>query len=83
MIDFKRTPLVSRTLGSDYYYDLSMGQKLLSFDFAWTGGSRNQGFAEEFARANINLSLVEAQVVSFSVPSIVRPLLGITIANTA
>ncbi|KAJ5359603.1 uncharacterized protein N7496_012016 [Penicillium cataractarum] len=62
MIDFKRTPLVSRSLGSDYYYDLGMGQKLLSFDFAWTGGSRNQGFSEEFARANINLSLVEAQV---------------------
>lgn len=66
MIDFKRTPLVSRSLGSDYYYDLGMGQKLLSFDFAWTGGSRNQGFSEEFARANINLSLVEAQVVSFT-----------------
>lgn len=63
MIDFKRTALSSRSLGSDYYYDLGMGQKLLSFDFAWTGGSRNQGFSEEFARANINLSLVEAQVV--------------------
>lgn len=67
VIDFKRTPLSSRSLGSDYYYDLGMGQKLLSYDFAWTGGRRNQGFSEEFARANINLSLVEAQVVSLSI----------------
>ena len=61
-LDFKRTPLETRTLGREYYYDLGMGQKLLSFDFAWAG-TRNQGFSEEFERANINLSLVEAQVV--------------------
>ncbi|KAJ5561674.1 hypothetical protein N7535_003864 [Penicillium sp. DV-2018c] len=59
--DFKRTPLEVRTLGRDYYYDLNMGSKLLSYDFAWAG-SKNRGFAEEFERANINLSLVEAQV---------------------
>ncbi|KAJ5167020.1 uncharacterized protein N7482_005801 [Penicillium canariense] len=62
MVDFKRSPLVTRSLGSHYYYDLGMGHKLLSFDLAWSGRSRNQGFSEEFARANINLSLVEAQV---------------------
>ena len=61
--DFKRTPLEIRTLGNDYYYDISMGQKLLSYDFAWAG-TRGQGFSEEFERANINLSLVESQVVS-------------------
>ncbi|KAJ5904302.1 hypothetical protein N7504_006685 [Penicillium tannophilum] len=59
--DFKRTPLEARTLGRDYYYDLDMGHKLLSYDFAWAG-TRGQGFSEEFERANINLSLVEAQV---------------------
>lgn len=64
LIDFKRTPLEVRSLGQDYYYDLSMGSKLLSYDFAWAG-TKNRGFAEEFERANINLSLVEAQVVSF------------------
>jgi nuclear pore complex protein Nup188 len=69
IIDFKRTPLEARTPGQDYYYDLSMAEKLLSYDFAWAG-SRNRGFADEFQRANINLSLVEAQVVSFySYPS--------------
>ncbi|KAJ5091537.1 hypothetical protein NUU61_006407 [Penicillium alfredii] len=61
ILDFKRTPLEARTLGRDYYYDLSMGDKLLSYDFAWAG-TRGQGFSEEFERANINLSLVEAQV---------------------
>ncbi|KAJ5147187.1 hypothetical protein N7526_000539 [Penicillium atrosanguineum] len=61
VVDFKRTPLVPRALGRDYYYDLGMGEKLLSYDFAWSG-SRNRGFSEEFERANINLSLVEAQV---------------------
>ncbi|KAF7713154.1 Uncharacterized protein PECH_001835 [Penicillium ucsense] len=60
--DFKRTSMASPVLGSEYYYDLGMGHKLLAFDFAWNGGRRNQGFSEEFARANINLSLVEAQV---------------------
>ncbi|KAJ5752849.1 hypothetical protein N7520_009766 [Penicillium odoratum] len=59
--DFKRTPLETRTLGRDYYYDLDMGERLLSYDFAWAG-TRGQGFSEEFERANINLSLVEAQV---------------------
>ncbi|KAJ5771321.1 uncharacterized protein N7511_003372 [Penicillium nucicola] len=59
--DFKRTLLEIRTPGPDYYYDLSMAEKLLSYDFAWAG-TRNRGFADEFQRANINLSLVEAQV---------------------
>ncbi|PYH48413.1 nucleoporin [Aspergillus saccharolyticus JOP 1030-1] len=61
LADFKRSPLQSRSLGAGYYYDVELGQKLLSYDFAWTG-TRNQGFAEEFQRANLNLSLVEAQV---------------------
>ncbi|KAL2869274.1 nucleoporin [Aspergillus lucknowensis] len=60
--DFKRTFLRPRTLGREYYYDIYLGGKLLSYDFAWAGKSRNQGFSDEFERANINLSLVEAQV---------------------
>ncbi|KAL4977382.1 nucleoporin subcomplex protein binding to Pom34-domain-containing protein [Aspergillus desertorum] len=59
--DFKRTPLLPQSLGREYYYDIKLGKKLLSYDFAWKG-SKNQGFAEEFERANLNLSLVEAQV---------------------
>ncbi|KAL3479706.1 nucleoporin subcomplex protein binding to Pom34-domain-containing protein [Aspergillus californicus] len=59
--DFKRTSLRPRSLGRDYCYDVRLGQKLLSYDFAWAG-TKNQGFAEEFERANLNLSLIEAQV---------------------
>ncbi|KAL4786350.1 nucleoporin subcomplex protein binding to Pom34-domain-containing protein [Aspergillus varians] len=59
--NFKRTPLKPRSLGREYFYDICLGKKLLSYDFAWEG-SKNQGFAEEFERANLNLSLVEAQV---------------------
>ncbi|KAL4869805.1 hypothetical protein BDV12DRAFT_72806 [Aspergillus spectabilis] len=59
--DFRRTSLRARSLGDDYYYDIHLGKKLLSYHFAWAG-SKNQGFATEFERANLNLSLVEAQV---------------------
>lgn len=62
LADFKRSPLETRALGREYYYDISLGTTLLSYDSAWAG-KRNQGFADEFERANINLSLVEAQVV--------------------
>lgn len=62
LVDFKKSSLETRNLGRDYYYDTALGEKLLSYDFAWTG-TRNQGFEGEFERANINLSLVEAQVV--------------------
>ena len=63
LVDFKGTSLLPRSLGRDYYYDTEFAKKLLSYDFSWAG-NRNQGFAEEFERANINLSLVEAQLVS-------------------
>ncbi|KAG2415233.1 hypothetical protein HFD88_006424 [Aspergillus terreus] len=61
LVDFKRTSLQPRCLGSEYCYDIHLGKQLLSYDFAWVG-TRNQGFAQEFERANLNLSLVEAQV---------------------
>ncbi|KAE8147850.1 nucleoporin subcomplex protein binding to Pom34-domain-containing protein [Aspergillus avenaceus] len=61
LADFKRTSLQPRTLGHDYCYDIRLGEKLLSHDFAWAG-TRNQGFDQEFERANLNLSLIEAKV---------------------
>lgn len=66
LTEFKRTPLQTRSLGREYCYDLHIGSKLLSYDVAWAG-KRDQGFAGEFERANINLSLVEAQVVRMSI----------------
>ena len=65
LVDFKKSSLETRNLGRGYYFDTAFGEKLLSYDFAWAG-TRNQGFAEEFERANINLSLVEAQVVCYN-----------------
>ncbi|KAE8355051.1 nucleoporin subcomplex protein binding to Pom34-domain-containing protein [Aspergillus coremiiformis] len=61
LADFKRTTLQPRTLGHAYCYDIRLGEKLLSYDFAWAG-TRNQGFSQEFERANLNLSLIEAKV---------------------
>ena len=64
--NFKRTSLTRPLLGNSFYYDLNVATKMLSFDPAWIG-RRNQGFGEELIRANLNLSLVEAQVVSTNV----------------
>jgi hypothetical protein len=46
---------------------MELADKMLAHDFSWTGGVRNQGFAAEVERANMNLSLVDVQVVSFNI----------------
>jgi nuclear pore complex protein Nup188 len=61
--DFKRTLLVPRDLGSQYYYALDVAEAMLSYDAGWAG-SRHNGFRREMETANLNLSLVEAEVVS-------------------
>ncbi len=63
LADFKRTTINRPQLGESFYYDLTLAQKMLAHEPAWTG-KRGQGFAEEMKRANVNLSLVEAQIVS-------------------
>ena len=63
---FKRTSLSRPSLGRNFYYDMGLASKMLSYDSSW-GGKGDQGFAEEFARANVNLSLVEAQVVNIDI----------------
>ena len=60
--NFKRTKLERPFLGEDFYYDMKLATKMLSHNPAWSG-KRDQGFEKEFARANINLSVVDAQVV--------------------
>ena len=71
--NFKRTKLERPLLGEDFYYDMSLATKMLSHNPAWSG-KRDQGFVKEFARANINLSVVDSQVVrlhriSFCIPT--------------
>ncbi|KAL8783501.1 MAG: hypothetical protein Q9195_009371 [Heterodermia aff. obscurata] len=61
LVNFKRTTLKRPLLGNSFYYSMEIADEMLSFDLAWTG-SRGPGFADEFKRANINLSLVESQV---------------------
>ncbi len=61
--DFKRTVLLTRDLGAQYYYALDVADGMLSFDAGWVG-KRQNGFRHEMETANINLSLVEAQIVS-------------------
>ena len=63
LTDFKRTELRRAVLGESFFYDIELANKVLSYDPAWSG-RKGQGFAEEFRRANVNLSVVEAQVVS-------------------
>ncbi|MCJ1246395.1 hypothetical protein MMC30_003602 [Trapelia coarctata] len=61
---FKRTSFSRPSLGKGFYYDIELTGKMLSYDSSWAGKG-DRGFAEEFARANVNLSLVEAQVNLF------------------
>ena len=58
---FKYTTLEQRILGTGFFYNLDLAEKMLSFDPAWCG-IKGPGFADEIARANINLSLVESQM---------------------
>ena len=61
--DFRRTAANPAPFGKDHCFDLNLASRVLGHDVAWAGSisGRTQGFAEEFARANVNLSLVEAQ----------------------
>ncbi|KAL8939245.1 MAG: hypothetical protein Q9211_002827 [Gyalolechia sp. 1 TL-2023] len=61
---FKRTGLKPQSLGESFYYDLEIAGKMLESDTSWNGKDRG-GFAAELARANINLSVVEAQISLF------------------
>lgn len=61
--DFKRTEVNPATPGPEFFYDRGFANSVFSHDVSWRGGSRSrsQGFSDEFARANANLSLLHAQ----------------------
>jgi len=69
LLDFKRSNLEDHQLGSDYFYDLDLADKMLAFDAAW---GRKDGFQAEVVNANVNLSLVDAQIVCY-----IKSLVGI------
>lgn len=62
--NFKRTLLEPRELGKSYYYDVERADHMLRYDPGWLGRKDN-GFKYEMELANANLSLVDAQIVSF------------------
>lgn len=64
LVTFKRTAIKPSALGHSFYYDLDMAGQMLRRDPSWTGRDQN-GFAAEIARANVNLSVVEAQISLF------------------
>ncbi|KAL8860309.1 MAG: hypothetical protein Q9178_003280 [Gyalolechia marmorata] len=62
---FKRTSLKQLSLGESFYYDLEIASQMLSSDSSWSGRDQGGGFAAELARANANLSVVEARINLF------------------
>ncbi|KAI0166598.1 nucleoporin subcomplex protein binding to Pom34-domain-containing protein [Xylariaceae sp. FL1272] len=59
--NFKRTLLEPKCLGEEFYYALGFADRMLRFDSSWVG-PKNSGFRSEMQKANMNLSLVDAQV---------------------
>lgn len=59
LTNFKRTGLRREQFGHEYYYDRHLAGKMLDFEPSY---SRKNGFQDELARANVNMSLVESQV---------------------
>ncbi|KAI9834347.1 MAG: hypothetical protein M1826_004273 [Phylliscum demangeonii] len=62
---FKRTQLRKAEFGGNYLYDIELAQRMLEYDSSWLGGKGSSGLAGEFERANLNMSVVEAQVLLF------------------
>ena len=62
LLNFKKTMINEESLGGFYFYDLRFAANVLNFDTSWQGQTPDRGFSSEFTRANINLSLVEAQM---------------------
>lgn len=65
--NFKRTSFERKDFGRDYYYDIQLANAMLSFDRSWNG-TKDDGLATELILANVNLSLVDAQIVCILLP---------------
>ena len=61
ILDFERTTLDQRPLGRGYFYNYPVLNKILNYDKNWR---RPDGLGTEVLHANVNLSLVDAQIVS-------------------
>ncbi|KAL8814302.1 MAG: hypothetical protein Q9223_006461 [Gallowayella weberi] len=61
---FKRSCLEPSLLGESFHYNLEIASEILRSDPSWVGRDR-AGFGSELARANANLSVVEARISLF------------------
>ena len=58
---FKRTTLNVAEYGRCFFYDLGLATEMLGYEPSWS--RRNgQGFVDEVARVNVNLSIVDSQI---------------------
>ncbi|KAH8722577.1 nucleoporin subcomplex protein binding to Pom34-domain-containing protein [Phaeosphaeriaceae sp. PMI808] len=62
LANLKRTTLYPESFGRNFFYDINLANRLLSFDSKWTGPREGTGFANDVEKANFNLGLVESQV---------------------
>jgi nuclear pore complex protein Nup188 len=62
--DLKRTTLEERQLGRNYFYNVLLGDKMLHAHKSWTGVENTKGDRASMENVNVNLSLVDAQIVS-------------------
>lgn len=61
----RRTGLIERRYGGNFFYDVDFAGRFLSSDPYWSGGrdkETERSFSAEFRRANANLSLVDSQL---------------------
>ncbi|KAL8708652.1 MAG: hypothetical protein Q9220_006477 [cf. Caloplaca sp. 1 TL-2023] len=64
LADLRRSALSPPPLGASFFYSIDIASQALGFDPNWVGKDQ-RGFAAELARANINLSSVEARINLF------------------
>lgn len=57
ILRLQRSTIHERQFGEEYFFDISVGQALLGDDPAW------KGFEKEIRLANLNMSIVDAQLV--------------------
>ena len=58
ILRFQRSPNSERQFGEEYFFDTAVGRAILGNDPAWSG------FEEEIRLANLNMSIVDAQLVN-------------------
>jgi nuclear pore complex protein Nup188 len=59
ILRFQRNPIRERQFGEEYFFDITIGRAVLGRDPSWVG------FEKEIRLANLNMSIVDAQLVCF------------------